>query len=152
MDEARLNSMHLDLNRREDFRKARSELLQACGEQTHMAIEMQEPADSSAGSKTDLQNLRGRLPAGIDYVLMDQEVVYTLKVGVNTVGRLPDNDVVLADPYVSRRHCAVLIHAVDGGELHDVASKNGTQLNGRCIAQPTRLKSGDEIQMCDRRL
>lgn len=149
MDDPRLNSMHLDLSRREGFRKARSELLDACGDKTHMAIEAQDEAEVS---KTALQNLKGRLPPGMDFVLMDQESVYPLRVGVNTVGRLADNDIVLSDPYVSRRHCAVLIHAGNGGELHDVSSKNGTKLNGRRIDRPTRLNSGDEIGMCECRL
>jgi pSer/pThr/pTyr-binding forkhead associated (FHA) protein len=83
---------------------------------------------------------------------MDQEAIYPLRIGVNTVGRLPDNSVVIEDPHVSRRHCAVLIHAGDGGELHDVASKNGTYLNGRRIDHPTPLRTGDEIRMCDCRL
>ncbi len=149
MDDPRLNSMHLDLDRREGFRKARSELLGACGDKTQTAIEAQEPDQVS---RTIMQNLEGRLPPGGDFVLMDRQSVYPLRVGVNTVGRLPDNDIVLADPYVSRRHCAVLIHAGDGGELHDVASKNGTYLNGRRIDHPTRLNTGDEISMCDCRL
>jgi hypothetical protein len=152
MTDPRLNSMHLDLKRREDFRKARSELLQSCGEQTKQAIELQEPADAAQSSKTALRNLEGRLPTGVDFVLMDQEAVYPLQIGVNTVGRLPDNNVVVQDPFVSRRHCAVLIHAGDGGELHDVASKNGTYLNGRRIDHPAPLHPGDEIRMCDRRL
>ena len=152
MDDPRLNSMHLDLSRREGFRKARSELLGACGDKTQIAIEALAPANPAESSKTVLQNLTGRLPTGIDFVLMNQEAVYPLRVGLNTVGRLADNDIVLSDPYVSRRHCAVLIHAGDGGELHDVASKNGTYLNGRRIDHPTRLNTGDEIGMCDCRL
>ena len=71
---------------------------------------------------------------------------------VARVGRSPDNDVVLDDAYVSRRHCAVLVHAGDRCELHDVASKNGTYLNGQKICGPTRLKSGDEIRMCNKNL
>jgi pSer/pThr/pTyr-binding forkhead associated (FHA) protein len=152
MTDPRLNSVHLDLKRREDFRKARSELLQSCGEQTRQAIEIQEPADPAKGSETALRNLEGGLPTSVDFVLMDQDVVYPLSIGLNTVGRLPDNNVVVEDPYVSRRHCAVLVHAGDGGELHDVASKNGTYLNGRRIDHPTPLHTGDEIRMCDRRL
>jgi len=152
MTDPRLNSMHLDLQRREDFRKARAELLQSCGEQTEQAIEMQEPIDPAQSSKTILQNLEGRLPSGMDFVLMDQETVYPLQTGLNTVGRLPDNNVFVQDPYISRRHCAVLIHAGNGGELHDVASKNGTYLNGQRIEQPAPLHTGDEIRMCDRRL
>jgi pSer/pThr/pTyr-binding forkhead associated (FHA) protein len=103
MDDPRLNSMHLDLNRREGFRKARSELLGACGDKTQMAIEASAPADPADASKTALQNLAGRLPSGIDFVLMDQQSVYPLRIGLNTVGRLSDNDIVLSDPYVSRR-------------------------------------------------
>jgi pSer/pThr/pTyr-binding forkhead associated (FHA) protein len=84
---------------------------------------------------------------------MDRESVYPLKIGLNTVGRLSDNDVVLEDPYVSRRHCAVVIHAANGTcELHDVASKNGTYLNGNRLSGPTPLVSGDEIRLCDRQL
>jgi hypothetical protein len=147
-----LHSVHLDLKRREDFRKARSELLQCCGDKTHQAIERRALADPAQCSKTALRNLEGGLPTGVNFVLMDQDVVYPLSIGVNTVGRLPDNHVVVEDPYVSRRHCAVLIHAGDGGELHDVASKNGTYLNGRRIDHPAPLHNGDEIRMCDRRL
>jgi pSer/pThr/pTyr-binding forkhead associated (FHA) protein len=83
---------------------------------------------------------------------MDRDYVYPLKIGLNTIGRMPDNDIVLEDAYVSRRHCAILVHAGDFCELHDVASKNGTLLNGHKIHGPTRLKSGDEIRMCNRNL
>jgi pSer/pThr/pTyr-binding forkhead associated (FHA) protein len=37
-------------------------------------------------------------------------------------------------------------------ELHDVASKNGTLLNGKKIPGPSRLQSGDQITLCGRRL
>jgi hypothetical protein len=149
MDDPRLNSMHLEIDRREGFRRARSELLDACGDRTHMAMEAQREADIS---KTALQVPADHVPAGAEFVLMDQQAVFPLRVGLNTVGRLEDNDIVLPDPYVSRRHCAVVIHAGDGGELHDVASKNGTYLNGRRIDHPAPLQSGDEIRMSDRRL
>ena len=39
-----------------------------------------------------------------------KEYIYPLKVGINTVGRSPDNDVVVQDCYISRRHCAILVH------------------------------------------
>src|SRR5260370_17030007 len=78
MTDPRLNSMHLDLRRREDFRKARSELLQSCGEQTQQAIEIREPADPTQASKTALQNLEGQLPADVDFFLMHQDPLYPL--------------------------------------------------------------------------
>ncbi|QEG29459.1 Transcriptional regulatory protein EmbR [Gemmata obscuriglobus] len=71
---------------------------------------------------------------------------------MNSIGRLPDNDVVVNDECVSRRHCAIVVHSDLRCELHDVASKNGTILNGRRIPQPTKLQSGDQITLCNRRL
>jgi len=60
--------------------------------------------------------------------------------------------VVVADAFVSRRHCAIVVHAGASCELHDVASKNGTYLNGKKISGPTPLRTGDEIRMCDKNL
>src|SRR5262249_40426409 len=105
-----------------------------------------------ADPNTMVQHPEGGVPVGLKQWLMDQEGIYPLKVGVNTIGRMPDNDVVLEGPYVSRRHCAILVHAANGCELYDIASKNGTYLNGRRLSGPTQLISGDEIRMCDRQL
>jgi hypothetical protein len=149
--DARLNSVHLEAPRREQFRVARDALLNARGGQT-IAAERAGFYASANEHNTAIQNTPGAVAAPSTYVLMDQEYIYPLKVGLNTVGRMPDNDVVLQDAYVSRRHCAILVHANDGCELHDVASKNGTYLNGKKIEGPTRLKSGDEIRMCNRQL
>jgi hypothetical protein len=152
----RLDSLHLNSVRREDFRRARESLFQAVGEQTRGAEEMKRalPAHpstlTSMAGKFDPQAL-ARL-RGVEYVLMDRDAVYPLKTGVNTVGRLSDNDVVIPDPFLSRRHCAILVHTNENCELHDVASKNGTFLNGKKLAGPTALSSGDEIRMCDRQL
>jgi len=86
------------------------------------------------------------------FYLKDGANVYPLHLGLNSVGRLPDNDVVIRDECVSRRHCAVVIHHDMRVELHDVASKNGTLLNGKKIPGPTRIQSGDQIILCGRRL
>ena len=152
MADQALNSVHLEAPRREEFRRARARLLDACGDQTRYAINQPALSGEPSDSKTLLESFENRLPAGADFALMDRDWVYPLKLGVNTVGRLPDNDVVLEDAYVSRRHCAILVHAGAGPELHDVASKNGTFLNGRRLSGPAPLNSGDEICMCDRKL
>ena len=83
-------------------------------------------------------------------MLADDQYVYPLKVGLNTVGRSADNDIVVPDCFISRRHCAILIHLQNGYELHDTASKNGTFLNGGKLAHPTPLKPGDVIRICGR--
>jgi hypothetical protein len=63
-----------------------------------------------------------------------------------TIGRLPQCDVTLADPNVSRRHAEVR-RAEDGIEGHlliDLGSTNGTKVNGIGI-RSHRLQHGDEI-------
>ncbi|HEV3083084.1 MAG TPA: FHA domain-containing protein [Gemmataceae bacterium] len=148
MTDPRLNSVHLEFPRREDFRRARGMLLGARGMQT-VALEKHEeqlggPSRTMREEVVDAETDRG------EYWLMCRDGVYPLKIGVNTIGRLPDNDVVIPGPYVSRRHCAILVHAGDGCELYDIASKNGTYINGNRLSGPTHLSAGDEIRMCDR--
>jgi len=152
MTDPRLNSIHLDAPRREEFRQAREVLLRARGSQTITAEKLPLSGHVSEVYQTAIQQINKPSLRGVKHVLMDKEYVYPLRVGLNTVGRMPDNDVVVEDPYVSRRHCAILVHAANFCEVHDVASRNGTLVNGRKIAGPTRLRTGDEITMCDKLL
>jgi pSer/pThr/pTyr-binding forkhead associated (FHA) protein len=145
MGDPRLNSIHLPDARRLQYRHAREALLDARGHQTICAVN-QLPRE--ADSHTIIEAPDGK-PVDATYWLADKSRTYPLKVGVNTVGRASDNDVVVQDGCVSRRHCAILVHIATGCELHDTASKNGTFLNGVRLAGPTLLKPGDEIRMCD---
>jgi pSer/pThr/pTyr-binding forkhead associated (FHA) protein len=88
-------------------------------------------------------------PPGV-FCLVDEDGIHSLKVGLNTIGRLPDNDIPVADGSVSRRHCAVVVHATRGCEVYDTASKNGTFVNGERINGLTALNAGDKIRVCDR--
>jgi hypothetical protein len=137
--------MHLAPDRRELYRFAREQLLDARGAQTCYFEQ-----GSGNGSATLHGDQEQAAPPDLDYCLMDHEHIYPLKIGVNTVGRSSENDLVVPDAFVSRRHCAILVHASRGCELHDTASKNGTFLNETKLAKPTRLKCGDKIRMCDR--
>jgi len=148
MGDPRLNSLHLDPSRRQDYRRAREALLQSRGVET-ICAERQRGADSDLDN-TFIRNQDGPTPPTLDYWLVDREYIYPLKVGLNTMGRSADNDVVVEDLYVSRRHCAVLVHHDSSFVLHDTASKNGTFLNGTKIDGPTPLKAGDEIRICNR--
>ena len=60
-----------------------------------------------------------------------------------TFGRIAENDVVLYDPNISRRHFQIL---EDGGQyvLKDLGSSNGTRVNGARADQQI-LDDGDEI-------
>ena len=148
MSDPRFNSVHLPAPRRQDYRRARQDLFEACGNPTLLAVEPKSPAPSN----TYLDNFQGQEPEGADFWLMDREYLYPLKAGLNTLGRSADNDVVVPDEYISRRHCVIVVHFHNGCcEVHDTASKNGTFLNGSKLGSPASLRSGDEIRVCDRR-
>jgi hypothetical protein len=148
MGDPRLNSLHLDPARRQDYRRAREVLLQSRGVET-LCGEQRRAAEADPSS-TCIRHADGAAPPTLDFWLIDRDFIYPLKVGVNTLGRSADNDVVVEDLYVSRRHCAVLVHHDRSCVLHDTASKNGTYLNGAKIGGPTPLKPGDEIRICNR--
>lgn len=61
-------------------------------------------------------------------------------------GRDPSCDVVLGEAGISREHA---IFQDDGKTLSvcDVASTNGTFINGKQITQPTALQQGDVVKM-----
>jgi pSer/pThr/pTyr-binding forkhead associated (FHA) protein len=92
----------------------------------------------------EVQGLQGR-----EIVTLDGERM--------TVGKNPDNDLVIAeDPSVSRVH-AVLQRVGGGWSIHDVGSTNGTLVNGERIFGERVLRDDDEIilgrtrlHFCDR--
>ena len=61
------------------------------------------------------------------------------------IGRSPDNDIVITQERVSRRHAVVI---VDGAvvTLKDLASQNGVLVNGRKVLSHD-LVNGDEIMI-----
>jgi hypothetical protein len=91
---------------------------------------------------------------GAGFLLIDYQTgsSHPLKIGLNTIGRLQNNDIVLTGHLISRRHCVLLMHAGGSCELHDTASRNGTFVNGYLIRQPVPLASGDWIQVSARLL
>jgi pSer/pThr/pTyr-binding forkhead associated (FHA) protein len=77
---------------------------------------------------------------------------FLLAVGKNTVGRHPDNDVVIPSTYVSLRHCAVLVSADGGCFIQDLGSRNGVHVEGERIGHPLELRQGDVIRLGDQLL
>ena len=60
-----------------------------------------------------------------------------------SIGRLPDNDIVVADPKASRKH-AEIRPAGNGFMLVDLQSTNGTRINGTAVSEHV-LVDGDVI-------
>jgi predicted component of type VI protein secretion system len=72
--------------------------------------------------------------------------VQTLSVSSSrfTIGRDADNDLIIDDTTLSRRHA--LIECFEGmAQVSDCGSQNGTLLNGRPLSQATLLGDGDVI-------
>ncbi|MBV8880213.1 MAG: FHA domain-containing protein [Planctomycetaceae bacterium] len=62
------------------------------------------------------------------------------------LGRHPFNELSLADPGVSRYHCWILVR--DGvASVEDLASANGTFVNGQRLRLRHSLKNGDRIRV-----
>ncbi len=71
---------------------------------------------------------------------------YVLKTGKNTVGRKPDNDIVIADESASRVHAEIHCHT-DLVVIVDLGSTNGTFLNRERLTQPHVLRAEDQIRI-----
>ena len=127
MTDPHLHSIHLPAPRRALFRQARAGLL---------VVRPTPPAQASDTTA----NASG-------WVLMDRGQAHPLRAGLNTLGRFTDNHVVVGDPMVSRRHCAIVVRPDLHCEVHDTASRNGTYVNGERVTAPTALRSGDALEL-----
>ena len=67
-----------------------------------------------------------------------------------TIGR-SDADVVIEDGSISRKHAAIEIYDIDFVYLKDLASTNGTFLNGEMI-NAAKLRHGDTVGVGDCKL
>jgi Nif-specific regulatory protein len=68
---------------------------------------------------------------------------HQLAAGLTYIGTDHANQLILRDPYVSRRHCVVDVRD-DSAVVTDLGSKNATRVNGNPIQQ-TPLKPGDRL-------
>src|SRR5436190_6097613 len=71
--------------------------------------------------------------------------------GVYTLGR-DGADIPLEDSKVSRKHAEIGLYGPGAWILRDLASTNGTSLNGRRVDEKTHLKHWDLIRVGDTRL
>jgi hypothetical protein len=89
----------------------------------------------------------GLVGSGAQLVVIDEQGTRKEKISITrdpvVIGRLSTNDVVLADPNVSRRHAEL---RKEGGRwtLVDLGSTNGTLVNGK-LAREHALNHGDRL-------
>ena len=64
-----------------------------------------------------------------------------------TIGRLPDNDLVLRSPIVSGHHAKITRDAQNRFYIHDLDSYNGTYVMGRIVSGQQQLRPSDFISI-----
>lgn len=69
------------------------------------------------------------------------------KMKVITIGRYPDNNVVINEPIVGRHHAKIIQHSDGHYTILDLNSKNGTFVNGKRIFEETRLNLNDVVKI-----
>jgi hypothetical protein len=87
--------------------------------------------------------------AGNDVVIVKSKTQAGKHIDVQgpvVLGRSPQADIVLDDPYASEFHLR-LIRRPEGIVVHDLESTNGTYVNGRRVGTPLTLTRGDMIQI-----
>jgi diguanylate cyclase (GGDEF)-like protein len=73
---------------------------------------------------------------------------FILPAGKVTLGRKPDNDIVIADESASRLHAEIEYDTAAGAfTVRDMGSTNGTYLNRERLDSPQALKTEDQIRI-----
>jgi two-component system, cell cycle response regulator len=70
---------------------------------------------------------------------------YVLRAGLMQVGRVAQNDLVIADESVSRNHARLFVRD-DIVEVEDSGGVNGTRVNGKRIVEMAALHDGDIVE------
>jgi SARP family transcriptional regulator, regulator of embCAB operon len=122
----------------------------------HERILRQEPLDVKKAARTTAVHkvhdidMRTSVNAssGVAALCSPSGRVYPLSATATRIGRLPDNDIVLDDGNVSRRH-AVIIDTGTSFVITDLRSANGVDVRGERIRGTATLGDGDAIRICD---
>jgi pSer/pThr/pTyr-binding forkhead associated (FHA) protein len=76
-----------------------------------------------------------------------QNQVLELKLGLNRIGRSPENDFVIEHPTISAQHCEIVL-SNDHVLLRDKNSTNGTFVTGEPVKE-VRLEAGQTVHLGD---
>ena len=73
---------------------------------------------------------------------------FNLPAGTSTLGRKPDNDIVITDESASRLHAEIVYNAAaDSLSIRDLDSTNGTYVNRDRLAAPQSLSADDQVRI-----
>jgi pSer/pThr/pTyr-binding forkhead associated (FHA) protein len=100
------------------------------------------------------QSLASRRIPGISLLVRHEAGASSLKYFSQAeiiLGRDPGCDIPISDDTISTRHAQLSYHH-NQWWLEDLASTNGTALNGTLVNMPTVITSGDEIKCGETRL
>ena len=115
------------------------------GEFSVHAIWKDEVLSETAPSNISTGNLQAIQPHPKAFLIVGGTQIYTLEDNLVNIGRQLENDLVIDDPRVSRRHAQVRV--VKGRHiLFDLDSSGGTLVNNKPIKQ-TSLHPGDVISL-----
>jgi len=144
MDDPRLGGGHLELARHDQYDATVSEMLNFRGDLTSCFDPLVRPPVHPRAPA------RREAPLGGTYTLVSltDGSRHPLRVGINTIGRFPSNDIVLEPMHISRRHCVVVVHATGPCEVYDTASFNGVYVNDLRVARAD-LRPSDVLMLCD---
>ena len=110
-------------------------------------------AESSAGAV-----LRGQAVTPVAFLVLEEDgarhsegalLPRTFRLSLHsTIGRSPDSDIIVDDPFVSWQHAVIEFR---GGRfwIRDLGSRNGTFVNGKRLGPPRPLKPADRVKVGD---
>ena len=102
---------------------------------------------SHLGADTTAGRRKGRRVGGLVMVRSDTQVGTAISVSDSMVlGRSPEADALLDDPYASMFHLRLTMDG-DTMTLSDLGTTNGTYVNGRRVTGPVVLNAGDSVQV-----
>ncbi|MCJ7512717.1 MAG: FHA domain-containing protein [Anaerolineales bacterium] len=149
----------------EELSAALAEALQACGFVLLRAPHVTIASDPTLREKTarlitwhsrdplQLTENMNLEPAGSEdiptgaFLVVEGRRHFPLRKSVVAIGRSPENDLLLGDPHVSRRHAE--LRAREGRYvLFDLDSTTGTRVNGQLVREKT-LEPGDVIALAN---
>lgn len=99
-------------------------------------------SEESAEDKTPI-------PFDVSRVLLligDQRLKYPLYKSSMTIGRGPENDIQVANEFMSRVHARILSDK-NGASIEDLNSRNGLIVNAKKIKCPQQLRNGDLVSL-----